>query len=122
MQDEISISKEVLQSLDEDVFQKTSLGDPQGAIRQYRSVSGVHVREYADRFIVHMDYFDPRTAPIAHLLVDSPESVLGFGVASLLSQCGRDEHPNSSFSFFPFVFAFLSFNHLFRALKHLVFR
>lgn len=120
MRDEITIYKEVLQSLDEDVFQETFLGDPQGAIRQYRSASGVHVREYADRFVVHVDYFDPRTAPIAHLLVDSPESVFAFGAASLFSRRGGEKRTNSSF--FSLILAFLSFNRLFRVLKHFVFR
>ncbi|MDG6923680.1 MAG: hypothetical protein JRN67_10365 [Nitrososphaerota archaeon] len=119
MQDEISISKDVLPSLDEEVFQETSIGDSRGAIKQYRSASGVHVREYSDRFVVHLDSFDPRTDPLAHLIVDSPESIFAFGTASFLSH--NNIHFKSHFSPLSFLSLFLTFNHLFRFLKHLIF-
>ncbi len=119
MQGEISISKDVLPSLESDTFEPSSLGDPKGAIRQYRSASGVHVREYSDRFVIHVDTFDPRTDPIAHLLVDSPETILAFSTASFLSRRNSDNgRPGSVLSPFPFLFLFLSLNRIFRQLKN----
>lgn len=119
MREEISISKDVLPSLESETFQPTSLGDPKGAMRQYRSASGVHVREYSDRFVIHVDTFDPRTDPIAHLLIDSPETILAFGTTSFLSHRNSSYgHSSSILSPFSFLFLFLSLNRVFRALKN----
>jgi hypothetical protein len=124
---ELSISKEVLPSIDESRFEPTNLGDPRGAIRQYRSASGVHIREYDDHFVVHIDRIDPRTDPFGHLLVDSPESILAFGAASLLASPLKrktSEEDSSSGSFlapFSFFLTFFSLNRIFRIFKRLLF-
>jgi len=59
--------------------EETWLGDPKGALRQYRCVHGFHVREYDTWFEVHRDRFDPRQNPIQHLLCDTnaPKVVAG---------------------------------------------
>ena len=56
--EKISISKEVLPELPPE-YSETTLGDLRGAKRQYRS-SAAHVREYEDRFTIHIDREDPR--------------------------------------------------------------
>jgi hypothetical protein len=120
---EISISKEILPSIDETRFEPTKLGDPRGAVRQYRSISGLHIREYEDRFVVHMDKIDPRTDPFGHLLIDSPESILAFGAASLLANSMKTLDESGSNSFlapFSFFLTFFSLNRIFTILKRLI--
>jgi len=97
--EEISISKEVLQELPVE-YEKTRLGEPRGSVRQYRGPSGLHIREYSDRFVIHRDRVDPRKDPIGHLLIDAPEARVHF--ISLLS-------------------IFLSLNLLLKFLKRLLF-
>lgn len=81
--EELIISKLELPSLGAD-FQETTLGDPQGAIRQFRGQWGIHVREHSDCWIVHRDNVDPRNNPLGHLLEDvSPLSTaICGGIAS----------------------------------------
>lgn len=67
--EELIISKTEMPFLGAD-FQETTLGDPQGAIRQFRGPRGIHVREYPDCWVVHRDKVDPRNDAIGHLLHD----------------------------------------------------
>ena len=121
---EISISKEVLPSLEEYGFAETLLGDARGSIRQYRNSSGLHVREYRDKFVVHEDKVDPRVDPIGHLIRDSPETLFAFGGAFLLSQNKRNASSGSigrsSFSSLVFILSFLSLNKILGVLKRLL--
>lgn len=113
---EISISKEVLHSLEELGFTETVLGDPRGCVRQYRNSTGLHVREYDDRFVVHRDEIDPRTNPIGHLMKDSPETLLALGSTLAMSRApGRTT--KNSFSPIFLLFLFLSLNRLLGLLK-----
>lgn len=59
-----------------DAAQETRLGERKGAKKQYR-YGNLHIREYDDKYVVHMDEVDPRKDPIGHLLSDSPETMLG---------------------------------------------
>jgi hypothetical protein len=72
------ISKEELGSVPA-CCKETWLGDPKGALRQYRCAHGFHVREYDSWFEVHRDRFDPRQNPIQHVLYDTsaPKVVAG---------------------------------------------
>ncbi|MDA7941171.1 MAG: hypothetical protein MPJ06_00260 [Nitrosopumilus sp.] len=63
-------------------MKETLLGAPEGSIRQYRD-GNMHVREYADRYSVHYDRFDPRSAPIRHLLFDAQEVAAGLAYAAV---------------------------------------
>jgi len=112
--DEIVIPKSVMPELPPG-YEETSLGERMGAVRQFRNRSGVHVREYEDRFVVHLDRFDPRSEPLKHLLFDSPETLVALGAGARLTLNKR----NKSLFFSPLAFfiAFLSFNSLFRLLK-----
>jgi hypothetical protein len=79
-----------------DAAEETMLGDPEGARRQYR-YGNLHIREYDDKYVVHVDKFDPRKEPVKHLLFDTPEVLIGtaiglytgFKVGSMLSQDGN---------------------------------
>ncbi len=82
---EIAVSKEVLPSLSED-YEETVLGDRRGAIRQFRNSSGLHVREYEDNFVIHVDKVDPRRNPLGHLVMDSPETILAIGAGLFLAK------------------------------------
>jgi len=123
MDSPISISKEVLPCLDGFGFTETVLGDPQGSLRQYRNSRGVHVREYRDRFEIHEDRIDPRTNPMGHLLVDSPETVLAFAATALLAG-KRNNSDGSRFhltgSPFGFLLMFLSLNNILGRIKRLI--
>lgn len=56
--------------------EETSWGERRGARKQYR-YGNLHIREYYDRYVVHMDKVDPRKDPFGHLLKDSPETLIG---------------------------------------------
>jgi len=62
-----------------DTAEETMLGDPEGARKQYR-YGNLHIREYDDKYVVHVDKFDPRKEPIKHLLFDAPEVLMGIAV------------------------------------------
>lgn len=72
---EIEVPKAVRPIMMEDA-RETSLGERRGARKQYR-YGRLHIREYDDKYTVHMDKVDPRKNPLGHLLKDSPETLLG---------------------------------------------
>jgi hypothetical protein len=122
IQMEISISKDVLPTLEGYDLEETILGDPKGCIKQYRNSSGLHVREYSDRFVIHRDEVDPRDDPIGHLIRDSPETLLSFGSALFISQRHRnasEDKSSSSINPLFLILALLSLNRIFRAIKRL---
>ena len=73
--DEIEIPKEVRHFMLKDV-NETVLGQKNGAKKQYR-YGNLHIREYDDKYLVHMDKVDPRQDPIGHLIHDAPEILIG---------------------------------------------
>jgi len=77
--DEIEIPKE-LGSFILEKAQETSLGHKNGAKKQYR-YRNLHIREYDDKFLVHMDTVDPRKNPFGHLVSDAPEILVGLASA-----------------------------------------
>ena len=118
---EISISKEVLPSLEEYGFAETVLGDPKGCLRQYRNATGLHAREYSDRFVVHKDQVDPRTDPVGHLTKDAPEMLLAAGAAFALSTRRRSSaNTNGHFSPVIIYLSFLSINRILQVLKKII--
>ncbi len=79
--DEIEIPKELREfMLDE--AEETQLGQKNGANKQYR-YGNLHIREYDDKFLVHMDKVDPRKNLFGHLLYDAPEVLIGLATAAL---------------------------------------
>ena len=77
--EEIEIPKE-LGSFILDKAQETPLGQKNGAIKQYR-YGNLHIREYEDKYLVHTDKIDPRKNPLAHLVLDAPEVLVGLASA-----------------------------------------
>jgi hypothetical protein len=57
-------------------YEETYLGNKEGANRQFR-LGTLHIREYDDHYAVHRDKIDPRTDPLGHLLLDTPEYLIG---------------------------------------------
>jgi hypothetical protein len=53
-------------------YEETFLGTKKGAKKQFR-YGKLHIREYKDYYIVHMDKVDPTKDPMGHLLIDAPE-------------------------------------------------
>jgi len=60
--------------------EETFLGQKNGARQQYR-YGNLHIREYEDKFLVHMDKIDPRIDPLGHLIYDAPEILIGIAFA-----------------------------------------
>jgi hypothetical protein len=69
--DEIEIPKEIRPFMLEQA-EETMLGQKNGAKKQYR-YGNLHIREYDDKYLVHMDKVDPRENPLGHLVADAPE-------------------------------------------------
>ncbi|MFQ5940442.1 MAG: hypothetical protein ACE5KA_01930 [Nitrososphaerales archaeon] len=75
---EIEVPKSVRPIMME-TAEETKLGERNGARKQYR-YGKLHIREYDDKYVVHMDKVDPRKDPMGHLLKDSPETLIGFAL------------------------------------------
>lgn len=73
--DEIEIPKEIRPFMLEQA-EETMLGQKNGAKKQYR-YGNLHIREYDDKYLVHMDKVDPRESPFGHLVADAPEFLFG---------------------------------------------
>ena len=78
---EIEVPKELREFM-LDGAEETSLGQKNGANKQYR-YGNLHIREYDDKFLVHMDKIDPRKDPLGHLTTDAPEVLFGLACAVL---------------------------------------
>ena len=116
---EISISKEVLPTVEEFGFEETILGDPKDSLKQYRNSTGLHAREYEDSFVIHRDQVDPRVDPLGHLMKDSPETLFSLTGAFISSRKAGSEE-RSVPGPLTFIIAFLSLNRLFRLIKRLL--
>ena len=79
--DEIEVPKDVRPFMLENA-EETNLGQKNGAIRQFR-YGNLHIREYQDKYLVHMDKVDPRNDPLGHLVHDAPEFLVGIASAYL---------------------------------------
>jgi len=77
--DEIEIPKE-LGSILLEKAEETSLGQKNGAKKQYR-YGNLHIREYDNKLLVHIDKVDPRIDPLGHLVYDAPEILIGLASA-----------------------------------------
>lgn len=78
-EEEIVVPKELREFMLEKA-EETSLGQKNGAKKQYR-YGNLHIREYEDKFLVHMDKIDPRSDPLGHLIYDAPEVLVGLTCA-----------------------------------------
>lgn len=74
MDEEIEVPKDA-RPIMLDGAEETLLGDPMGARKQYR-YGNLHVREYEDRYVVHVDRVDPRKDPLMHIVLDAPELII----------------------------------------------
>jgi hypothetical protein len=77
--DEIEVPKEIRPFMLEDA-EETKLGQKNGADRQYR-YGNLHIRDYGDKYLVHIDEIDPRKDPLGHIVVDAPEILIGLASA-----------------------------------------
>jgi hypothetical protein len=77
--DEIEVPKELREFMI-DGAEETTLGQKNGAIKQYR-YGNLHIREYDNKFLVHTDRIDPRKDPLGHLVYDAPEVLIGLACA-----------------------------------------
>ncbi len=77
--DEVEVPKDIRPFMLEEA-EETNLGQKNGAIRQFR-YGNLHIREYADKYLLHMDEVDPRKDPVGHLIHDAPEFLVGIASA-----------------------------------------
>ena len=77
--DEIEVPKEIRPFMLKEA-EETKLGQKNGADKQYR-YGNLHIREYEDKYLVHMDKIDPRKDPLGHLVRDAPEVLIGLASA-----------------------------------------
>ncbi|HEY6882441.1 MAG TPA: hypothetical protein VI278_00205 [Nitrososphaeraceae archaeon] len=71
-------------------YRETCIGDKKGAKRQFRH-GNLHIREYDNHYTIHRDKIDPRTDPLAHLVVDAPEYLIAILSAIYVGrQIGKD--------------------------------
>ena len=109
--EEIEIPKE-LGSFILDKAEETSLGQKNGANKQYR-YGNLHIREYDDKFLVHTDKADPRENPLAHLVLDAPEVLVGLASAFIGGRkVSSYIKKNEKNSFVPSLIASLVFGYL----------
>ena len=109
--EEIEIPKE-LGPFILDKAEETSLGQKNGAKKQYR-YGNLHIREYDDKFLVHTDKIDPRKSPLAHLVFDAPEILIGLASAVIGGgKVASYMKKNNKNSIIPGVFASLVFGYL----------
>ncbi|MFM8659414.1 MAG: hypothetical protein ACKOCQ_05710 [Candidatus Nitrosotenuis sp.] len=73
--DEIEIPKQVRPFMMEQA-QETELGHKNGSSRQFR-YGNLHIREYDDKYLVHMDKVNPHDDPLGHLVYDAQEILIG---------------------------------------------
>ncbi len=73
--DEIEIPKELRPFMLQNATE-TKLGHKNGAIKQYR-YGNLHIREYNDKYLVHMDKVNPHDDPLGHLVHDAQEVLIG---------------------------------------------
>jgi len=78
--DEIEVPKEIRPFMLYEA-EATKLGQKKDANKQYR-YGNLHIREYDDKYIVHMDKVDPRKNPLGHLMFDAPEVLVGLATAA----------------------------------------
>jgi len=79
--DEIEVPKEIRPFMLEQA-EETRLGQKNGANKQYR-YGKLHIREYDDKYLIHMDKVDPRKDPLGHLIFDAPEVLIGLATAAI---------------------------------------
>ncbi len=95
-----------------DKAEETSLGQKNGATKQYR-YGNLHIREYEDKFLVHMDKVDPRKNPFGHLVSDAPEILVGLASAVIGgTKVASYMKKNNKSSIVPGVIASIVFGYL----------
>jgi hypothetical protein len=81
--EEIKISKTFVQKLPR-CFEETILGEPKGALKQFRGPQGSHILEYEKEWVLHRDKIDPRFDPVGHLINDAPHVLVIGGFVAFL--------------------------------------
>lgn len=66
---------------------RTSMGLPEGQVRDYRvrlgeTTAGLHIKEFQHHYEAHLDAYDPVVKPVEHFVVDAPGAFVG-GAAAL---------------------------------------
>jgi len=79
--DEIEIPIEV-RPIMLDNAKETYLGHKKGSQRQFR-YGNLHIREYQDKYLVHMDKVNPHDDPLGHLIYDAQEVLIGLASGAI---------------------------------------
>ena len=116
--DEIEVQKEIRPFMLEEA-EETKLGQKNGANKQYR-YGNLHIREYDDKYLIHIDKIDPRKDPLGHLVADAPEVLIvlasayfgGKQIASQIYKIQRNSKLAKSTSLFGGLLASLALGYL----------
>ncbi len=71
-------------------FHESFMGLSKGAIRQFRddrAIDSLHIHEFPDYFLVHVDAFNPEHHPVAHGFVDTPGMAVGLVLGAIGVYC-----------------------------------
>lgn len=89
------------------------------------------MREYEDRFTIHVDRENPAVHPVSHLLKDSPETIAAAAASFLVvgnkirkgypNESGLSRHSRGKLNPFVFFTMFLLLNAKLRSLKEFLF-
>jgi len=91
---EYTISKDSVPELPK-CFEETLLGEPKGAVKQFRGPYESHVREYDLHWEFHRDKADPRIDMAGHIVNDAPYllpiiALIGLGALLVVSSLSHD--------------------------------
>lgn len=70
----ITVLKKEIEDFPSD-FEETNMGISKGELRQFRdnrTTQSLHIHEYIDHYVVHIDLFNPKFHPVAHGVLDTP--------------------------------------------------
>jgi len=74
-------------------FERTWMGEPKGALAQYRGPDNLHLLEYPNGWELHRDFGNPRSIGglIVHIFLDAPEVGLSFLIATSRAQTAYEK-------------------------------
>ncbi|WP_372366147.1 hypothetical protein [Candidatus Uabimicrobium sp. HlEnr_7] len=70
----ITISKKDVQEFPS-FFEETNMGLSKGELKQFRDnrpTQSLHIHEFPDYYVAHVDLFNPKFHPVAHGILDTP--------------------------------------------------
>ncbi len=67
-------------------FHETNMGISKGELRQFRDdnpTQSLHIHEFSDHYLAHVDIFNPKFHPLAHGILDTPGITLAIAAGTI---------------------------------------